>query len=100
MTRKSTFSQNSQKLSNRPPASSRALMMDSMALPPTFLTAARPKRMASPVDDTYGVNWAPDTSTSGGWTLMLISLHSPMYLTTFSGLDVSDVSNAAMNSTG
>ena len=96
ITRRSTFSQNSQKLRKRPPNSSRALMMDSMALPPTFLTAARPKRMASPC----GVNWAPDTCTSGGSTLMLISLHSAMYLTTFSGFEVSEVSSAAMNSTG
>ena len=48
ITRRSTFSQNSQKLAKRPPSSSRALRMESMALPPTFFTAARPKRMASP----------------------------------------------------
>ena len=52
--------------------------------------------MASP----WGVNCAPLTCTSGGSTLIFISLHSPMYFTTFSGLDVSEVSSAAMNSTG
>ena len=31
---------------------------------------------------------------------MPISWHSPMYFTTFSGFEVSEVSSAAMNSTG
>ncbi len=71
-------------------------MIDSMALPPTFFTAASPKRIASPC----GVNCAPETCTSGGSTAIPISRHSPMYFTTLSGFEVSEVSNAAMNSTG
>ena len=67
-----------------------------MALWPTFLMAARPKTMLSPA----GVKLAAEICTSGGTTLMPISRHSPMYLTTFSGLEVSEVSSAAMNSTG
>jgi hypothetical protein len=49
-----------------PAHSSRAFMIDSIALPPTFFTAARPKRIASPSAETCGVNCAPETCTSGG----------------------------------
>jgi hypothetical protein len=52
--------------------------------------------MLSPV----GVKVAAEVCTSGGTTEILISRHSPMYFTTFSGFDVSEVSKAAMNSTG
>ena len=67
-----------------------------MALRPTFLMAVRPKRM--PVG--LGVKSAPEICTSGGSTAMPISRHSLMYLTTFSGLEISELNNAAMNSTG
>ena len=75
-------------------------MMDSMALWPTFLIAARPKPMAFPFSVCMGVKFASDICTFGGTTGMFISRHSPMYFTTFSGFDVSLVSSAAMNSTG
>ena len=65
-------------------------MMDSMALWPTFLIAARPKPMALPVAVTIGVKLASETCTLGGTTGMFISRHSEMYLTTFSGFEVSD----------
>ena len=67
-----------------------------MALRPTFLMAVRPKRMALPC----GVKSASEKSTSGGSTGMFISRHSLMYLTTFSGFEISDESSAAMNSIG
>ena len=70
--------------------------MVSMALPPTFLMAASPKR----IESQAGVKFASEIWTSGGRTVMPISRHSPMYLTTFSGFEVSLVSSAAMNSTG
>ena len=49
---------------------------------------------------SMGVKLASETCTLGGTTEMFISRHSEMYLTTFSGLEVSLVSSAAMNSTG
>ncbi len=70
--------------------------MDSMAVRPTFFTAARPKRIAWPC----GVKFASLTLMSGGSTGMPISRHSLMYFTTLSVLPVSEVSIAAMNSTG
>ena len=100
ITRKSTLSQNSQKLLKSPPASVRAFKIDSIAFPPTFFTAASPNRIACPSGATYGVNCAPEICTSGGSTLIPISLHSPIYFTTLSGFDVSLVSSAAINSTG
>ena len=47
-----------------------------------------------------GVKLASEICTLGGTTGMFISRHSEMYLTTFSGFEVSLVSSAAMNSTG
>ncbi len=47
-----------------------------------------------------GVKLASETCTFGGTTGMFISRHSEMYLTTFSGFEVSLVRSAAMNSTG
>ena len=70
-----------------------------MALWPTFLMAARPKPIACPVS-LMGVKFASEICTFGGTTEMFISRHSEMYLTTFSGFEVSLVSSAAMNSTG
>ena len=84
-------------LLNRPPTSLRAFITDSIAFPPTFFTAARPNRIDSPSGVTSGVNCAPEVCTSGGSTLIPISRHSPMYFTTLSGFDVSEVSSAAMN---
>ena len=49
---------------------------------------------------TEGVKLASEIWTSGGTTAMPISLHSEMYFTTFSGLEVSLVRREAMNSTG
>ena len=63
---------------------------------PTFLIAASPNPIASPA----GVKFESEMCTFGGNTGMFISRHSEMYFTTFSGFDVSLVSNAAINSTG
>src|SRR5574337_841021 len=61
-----------------------------------FLMAARPNRMAAPT----GVKYRSLSFTSGGSTVIPIPRASLMYLTTFSVFPVSDVSSAAMNSTG
>ncbi len=74
--------------------------MERMALCPTFLMAARPKPIAFPFSVRTGVKFASEFCTFGGTTSMFISRHSPMYFTTFSGFDVSEVSSAAINSTG
>ncbi len=71
-------------------------MMDSMALWPTFLMAPMPKPMALPASVVIGVKLANEIWTLGGTTGMFISRHSEMYLTTFSGFEVSLVSSAAM----
>ncbi len=92
---RSTFSQNWYTDLNAP-FSLRAFTIDSIALCPTFLTAASPKRMASPC----GVKYASLTLMSGGSTAMPISRHSLMYFTTSSVEPETDVSSAAMNSTG
>ena len=78
------------------PSFLRAATIDSIALPPTFFTAARPKRIDSPC----GVKLASETLISGASTAMPISRHSLMYLTTSSVEPVTEVSSAAMNSTG
>ena len=93
--RRSTFSQN-WKIDLNAPISLRAATIDSIALCPTFFTAASPKRIASPC----GVKYASLTFTSGGSTAMPISRHSLMYFTTSSVLPETEVSSAAMNSTG
>ena len=54
------------------PPSSRAAMIDSMALSPTFLTASRPNRIASP--STVNSSWLE--WTSGGRTSMPSRRHS------------------------
>ena len=109
ISRRSTFSQNSHRLAKPvlPVAcsSARAASTDSIALWPTFLIAARPNRIASTCSPaafaiTLGVKLASEICTSGGTTAMPSSRHSEMYLTTFSGFDVSLVSSAAINSTG
>ena len=71
--------------------------MASTAVCPRFLTAPRPKRMrlARP-----GVKLQSLWLTSGGSTVMPISRHSLMYFTTLAVLPVSEVSSAAMKSTG
>src|SRR5579864_189058 len=93
--RRSTFSQNS-KIELNLPSSLRADVIDSMALRPTFFTAASPKRIAL----SCGVKYASLTLMLGGSTGISISRHSLMYLTTLSVLPICDVSKAAMNSTG
>jgi hypothetical protein len=95
------------------PPSARAATIESTAFEPTFLIAPRPKRMpdsprSAPLffsavlweAGSTGVNVQSEVFTSGGRTLMPISRHSLMYLTTFAVLPVSEVSNAAMNSIG
>jgi hypothetical protein len=47
-----------------------------------------------------GVKFASDSCTSGARTSIPISRDSAMYFTTSSVLPVTDVSSAAMNSTG
>ena len=67
-----------------------------MAASPTFLIAARPKQIVSPAT----LNWTAETFTSGGCTRRSMARHSSMYLTILSVSPISDVSRAAMNSTG
>ena len=70
--------------------------MESTAEPPTFLMAESPKRIALP----SGVKSLSLLLTSGGRTLMSMSRHSLMYLTTLAAVPVSDVSSADMKSSG
>jgi len=70
--------------------------MDCIAASPTFLMAARPKWTVSPAT----LNCTADTLTSGGSTRMAIARHSSMYFTILSVSPISEVSSAAMNSTG
>jgi hypothetical protein len=58
------------------------------------LDGARPKRIAAPTGSRSRSNSRPAAGT------MLMPRASLMYFTTFSVLPVSDVSRAAMNSTG
>src|SRR5206468_1562183 len=77
------------------PAAVRPAMIDSIALPPTFLIAPSPNRTrASPTT----VNLNPDSFTSGGSTSRPSSRASAMYCTTLSVLPISDDSSADMNS--
>ena len=94
--RRSTSSQNSKIDRKLRPSFLRAATIDSIAFPPTFFTAASPNRIAAPC----GVKFASLTLISGGSTAIPISRHSLMYFTTSSVLPVTDVSSAAMNSTG
>lgn len=93
--RRSTRQQKSSRAVNGPSAC-RDLTIDSMAVAPTFLIAASPKCTAPPAT----VNCAPETLTSGGSTRSPIVRHSSTYWTILSVLSISEVSNAAMNSTG
>jgi len=93
--RRSTRAQKSTREA-KAPSCSRALIMDSMAEAPTFLMAARPKWITS----LATVKRAPDTLTSGGSTRSPMLRHSSMYWTILSVFSISDVSSAAMNSTG
>jgi len=77
------------------PSCLRAATMDSMALPPTFFTAARPKRMVLHAGEVC-VRYVDVRGFDGN----AISRHSLMYFTTSSVLPVTEVSSAAMNSTG
>ena len=93
--RRSTRAQKSSSVVKAPSAA-RVLRMDSIAASPTFLIAASPKRMVSPA--TLKRTW--ETLTSGGCTRSPIARHSSMYFTILSVSPISDVSRAAMNSTG
>ena len=93
--RRSTRAQKSSSVLNAPSAA-RVARMDSMAASPTFLMAARPKRIVSPAT----LNCTSETLTSGGDTVRPMARHSSMYFTILSVSPISDVSSAAMNSTG
>ena len=68
-----------------------------MAASPTFLMAASPKRMVSPAT----LKRTAETLTSGGCDARCpIARHSSMYFTILSVSPISEVSSAAMNSTG
>ena len=92
--RRSTRSQKSRRDWNSPP-SSRAAMIDSIALWPTFLTASRPNRIAGPST----VNSTPERWTSGGRTSIPIRRHSAIAAATFSSFDRKAVRTAVMYST-
>ncbi len=70
--------------------------MESMADSPTFLMAASPKRSTGPST----VKRAPERLTSGGAMASPMARLSSMYWTILSVRSISDVSSAAMNSTG
>ena len=74
------------------PPSSRAAMIDSIAPWPTFLTASRPNRMASP--STVNSRWL--RWTSGGRTSIAIRRHSATAAATFSSFERKAVSTAVM----
>ena len=76
---------------NSPP-SWRAAMIDSIAPWPTFLTASRPKRTASP--STVNSRWL--AWTSGGRTSMPMRRHSATAAATFSSFARNAVSTAVM----
>ena len=92
---RSTVSHNLYRLSKCFPAL-RVLMIASTAPEPTFLIAPKPNRILSP----SGVKFSSDLFTSGGNTLMPISLHSLIYFTTFAVFPVSEVSKALIKSIG
>ena len=94
-TRGSTLSQNSKMVLNYP-TRVRASRIARAVFSPTFLMAASRSECASPT----GVKYRSLELTSGGRTVMPIPRASLMYFTTFSVLPVSEVSSAAMNSTG
>src|SRR5260370_16944568 len=79
-----------------PPPSPRFFRIASTAAGPRFFTAPKPKRIASPT----GVKFQSLELTSGGKTVICMSRHSLMYFAISAGLPVSEVSSAAMKSTG
>ena len=92
-----------QKSNNPANGLARAARIASMAFSPTPLMAPRPKRMRdSP--GFFGSGPTPkarsDSLTSGGSTVMPSARASAMWATTLSVLSFSEVSSAAMNSTG
>ena len=93
--RRSTREQKSRNDLNDPSLSLDS-MMDSIALSPTFFTAASPKRMFPPSTLKSRTDWL----MSGGRTLIPMSLQTLMCLMTLSRFPFSLVSSAAMNSTG
>jgi hypothetical protein len=87
--------QKSSKVENDP-SPLRDLKIDCIAASPTFLIAASPKRTVSPAT----LNCTAETFTSGGSTRIPIARHSSIYFTILSVSPISEVSSAAMNSTG
>jgi hypothetical protein len=78
------------------PFSSRVRTIASTTFAPTLRTAVRPKRMSAPT----AVKFAADEFTSGGSTVMPMWRHSPRYSADLSLSSLTDVSSAAMYSTG
>lgn len=70
------------------------------AASPTPLIPASPKRIARVPPATNGVKVSRLSFTSGPSTVSPIASHSAMKCASFSALPSSDVSTAAMNSTG
>ncbi len=105
--RRSTRRQRSSRLVNGPAASevserpSRAATIASIAPSPTFLMAARPKRMAEvPSASSSTVKSAAEACTSGGRTSIPRRRHSATTAATFSARSRKPLSTAVMNSTG
>ena len=91
----STLARKSPKDANRP-LDSRDALMDATTPSPTFLIAARPKRISFP----RGVYSPFDSLTSGGKTLMPIRRHSLRYNADLSLSSRTLVRRAAMYSVG
>ena len=84
------------------PRPSRAATIDSIAPSPTFLMAARPKRIASGAPDASAstVKSACEACTSGGRTAIPSRRHSATTAATFSARSRKPLRTAVMNSTG
>ena len=78
------------------PFSSRSRVRLRMKERPTFLMAARPKRMSSPATEKP----SSELLTSGGSTRIPISLASAMYSDTLPGTSSTEVKSAAIYSRG
>ena len=77
------------------PSAERAAMIDSIAPSPTFLTASRPYRIASPST----VNSTPELWMSGGLTSMPMRRHSAIAAATRSPVSRTAVRTLVMYST-
>ena len=102
--RRSTRRHRSSSERNGPGSSppSRTEVIASIAPSPTFLTAARPKRMASgaPEASVSTVKSACEACTSGARTAIPSRRHSATTAATFSARSRKPFSTAVMNSTG